>query len=59
MGNESFSLWANVTLKASGSFRFCLLLREICPDMSRQMPTVFNASTTEAGVKVLVQMAVG
>jgi len=36
-----------------------LLLREICPDMSRQMPTVFNASTTEAGVKVLVQMAVG
>jgi len=23
LGNESFSLWANVTLKASGSFRFC------------------------------------
>ena len=28
LGNESFSLWANVTLKASGSFRLCLLLRD-------------------------------
>ena len=27
LGNESFSLWANVTLKASGSFRLCPGLR--------------------------------